>query len=177
MHVRNLIFTSLIGTALAVDNPVIYWDSQAVTAVGSITPGQQSVIAGRSYAIFSGALWGAAHETRHAKAGKNVENAAIAYAGHNVLAGFFPNLSRNFDNALKAYLAQIRTEGGKEAEIVKGKKVGQDVAKKLLKKRLDDGYNNYVPFNGTWTATGPLPPAGEYIPTPPNNAFPPATPQ
>ena len=136
MHIRSLIFTSLITTALAIDNPAIYWDAQATSAVGSITPGQQSVIAGRSYAIFSGALWGAAHETRHAKAGKNVENAAIAYAAHDILAGFFPNLSRGFDNALRAYLQQIRAEGGKDSEIGRGKKVGTDVARRLLKVSL-----------------------------------------
>ncbi|KAJ3036726.1 hypothetical protein HDV00_002439 [Rhizophlyctis rosea] len=177
MHIRNILISSLIATAAAIDNPVIYWDAQAVATTGGITPAQQSPILGRTYAIFTGAIWGAAYETRANGQGVTAERTAISYAAHDILTGLFPQSSRNLDNALKAYLAEIKKEGGKDGDVAKGKKVGVRIANRLLKKRLDDGYNAYARYNGTWTATGPAPPAGEYIPTPPANAFPPAVPQ
>ncbi|KAJ3281002.1 hypothetical protein HK104_000268 [Borealophlyctis nickersoniae] len=166
------------GATAEVPNPILYWNTQANTALASITPGQQSPIYARTLALVHGATWAAAYNARKKNQGAGVEKAAISYAAHDVLATVFPQQSRTFDNALKSFLGNLTTEEHvDQAAVETGRNVGQEAAQRLLIKRIADGANHYVKFNGTWTPTGPAPPAGEYIPTPPGLAYPPAVPQ
>jgi len=146
--------------------PVVDWNRELITILG--TPGAQpaTVHPTRSFAILQAAEYDAvtsitraapSYRFRVPAAGGARPDAAADQAAHNVLTALYPALKTGPDQLLAGELAAIPDGRGKQ----QGIRVGEIVAKRLIGLRSSDG-----------SATTPPPfiagtKPGDYRPTPP----------
>ncbi len=150
------------------EDVVLQWNR--VLAQTIATPGTHpaTIRTHRSYAMLHLAMFDAVNSidgsyqpylSQILSNGRASVNAAAAYAAHDVLVGLYPSRAAIYATELSNSLVGIPA-----MQLVRGRAVGQTVAKRMLLHRANDG----------WTVTPPayvLPPTpGNWQPTPPANA-------
>lgn len=150
-------------------NAVVTWDEYAQTAIWDIAGQQPAQVAGRSFAMVSGAVYDAVN----AIAGKPYEpylvaprargfestDAAVGAAAHGVLRALFPAQEQRLREQYEQWLAGIPNGRAKRAGIA----VGEQAAAAMVAAREDDGA-----FGDQLWTEGTEP--GQWRPTPPNFA-------
>jgi hypothetical protein len=157
------------GPGTTAQNAVVTWDAFAQTAIWDIAQQQPPQVAGRSFAMVSGAVYDAVN----AIAGKPYEpylvaprangteskDAAIGTAAYLVLDSLFPAQEDRLRTQYDEWLAGIPDSGAKRAGI----RIGTQTAAAMIRARADDGAFG----DQRWTeGTG----SGEWRPTPPDFA-------
>jgi hypothetical protein len=158
--------TTPVSASGASVNAAVDWDLKAQTAIWDVAGQQPSNIAGRSFAIVSGAVYDAVN----AIAGTPYEpllgappargyesvNAAVATAAHHVLEWMFPAQEDRLRVQYEEYLATVPDGRSKTGGIA----VGAQAAAAMIASRANDGAFG----SQAWTVgTGP----GQWRPTPP----------
>lgn len=158
--------TPASAAVLPSDDPILYWNDQALALLGGSTPIQSRSMAMLNVAMFD-AVNAAQGGKRHAYltgvgATGGDTRAAASQAAHNVLVAIDPTHAATYDAALATSLALVADGTAK----TRGVSTGNAFAGAMLAARATDGSGAVV----TYTPTG-LP--GDWTPTPP--AFAPAS--
>jgi hypothetical protein len=150
-------------------NAVVVWDVNAQTAIWDVAGQQPSQVAGRSFAMVSGAVYDAVNAitgTRYqpyliAPRARGFEStdAAVGAAAHGVLQGLFPQQQQRLQAQYEQWLAGIPNGRAKQAGIA----VGEQTAAAMIAARRDDGA-----FGDQLWSAGTEP--GQWRPTPPGFA-------
>ena len=141
--------TAATAVTTADPSPAIEWNQALLRIVR--TPGAQppTVHATRSFAMTHAAMYHAALASP-----PSALTAAVAQAGHDILAELYPTAIQELDALLRTQLATAH-------DIERGSRIGRAAARRMIVRRAGDGS----------TATPPaLPPGtepGQYRPTPP----------
>lgn len=153
-------------------NPVVTWDENAQTAIWDVAV-QQPNEQVRSFAMVSGAVYDAVNaiagmpyepyllrpSRRRGGSSDAATDAAIATAGHTVLAALFPNQQARLQGQYEDFLAGIPDGPSKALGVA----IGADAGGAMVAARQDDGaFGDQVWPEGTG--------AGEWRPTPPTFA-------
>ncbi len=130
--------------------PAIEWNQALLRIVR--TPGAHppTVHPTRSFAMMHAAMHHAALASP-----RSALTAAVAQAGHDVLAALFPAAVKDLDAVLQAQLETAHDTG-------RGTRIGQAAARRILERRAHDGSAATPPVLPPGTAPG------QYRPTPPN---------
>jgi len=146
------------------------WSIEAQTAIvdeAGIYPGEAALLMGIVHVAIYDAVVGIEGGAKpyavrpRVPAGASVR-AATAAAAHRVLVGLLPDQQERLDASYAAYLATVP---GPHAQ-AGGVAVGEEVGRKVLELRANDGRNDVVPYvqppvgPGVFEPTAPFPPIG-----------------
>ncbi|QFZ20818.1 vanadium-dependent haloperoxidase [Saccharothrix syringae] len=153
--------------ANASPNAVVVWDVNAQTAIWDVARQSPPQVAGRGFAMVSGAVYDAVNAIAGTPyepylgapraTGRESTDAAVGTAAHRVLDAIFPAQRDRLRAQYRDWLAAIPDGPAKRGGI----RVGAQAATAMIAARRDDGAFDPRP----WTVgTGP----GQYRPTPPD---------
>jgi hypothetical protein len=148
-------------------NAVIVWDTNAQTAIWDVAQQQPPQVAGRSFAMVSGAVYDAVNAIAGTPRqpyllapranGTESTDAAVATAAYRVLDSVFPDQQERLRTQYDEYLAAIPDGRAKRGGI----RVGTHTAAAMIEDRVDDGSTG----SEIWpVGTEP----GQWRPTPPD---------
>ena len=158
-----------VSAAGASVNAVVVWDANAQTAIWDVAGQQPAQVAGRSFAMVSGAVYDAVNAIAGtpyqpylvAPRARGFEStgAAVGAAAHRVLEALFPEQRQRLQAQYELWLAGIVDGRAKRAGIA----VGEQAAAAMIAARREDGA-----FGDQLWSVGTKP--GQWRPTPPGFA-------
>lgn len=147
-------------------NPVIVWDINAQTAIWDVAGQQPANVAGRSFAMVSGAVYDAVNAIAGVPyqpylvapraSGHESTDAAVGTAAYRVLTALFPQQQERLREQYEQWLAAIPDGRSKRG----GVRVGDQAAAAMITARENDGA-----FGDQLWPVGTEP--GQWRPTPP----------
>ncbi|MGN9914078.1 vanadium-dependent haloperoxidase [Phytohabitans sp. LJ34] len=147
-------------------NAAVVWDGYAQTAIWDVAGQQPAQVAGRSFAMVSGAVYDAVNAIAGTPYqpylvaprawGFESTDAAVGAAAHRVLQALFPEQQQRLQAQYELWLAGIADGRAKRGGIA----VGEQAAAAMIAARQDDGA-----FGDQMWSVGTEP--GEWRPTPP----------
>jgi hypothetical protein len=159
---RRHLFECLESRQLMDGDPILEWnavmlEANAVDHAQTAPEQGGPILTSRAFAIVSAAMYDAYNSIERigepylvtAKRGRGANvDAAVAQAAHDTLVALYPSQASVFDAALTAALDDIVDGYGEN----QGKRIGKEVARRILAARADDGRSsledpNYQPMD------------------------------